>query len=337
MSITIEEDISLKDFTTFKIGGEAGYFVRVSSVLELKEAIDFAKKERLPYFILGGGSNVLVSDEGFSGLVIKMEMGGIKFSGNEVVAGAGVNWDELVAKTVEEGLFGLENLSLIPGTVGASAVQNIGAYGVEAKDKIAWVEAIDFETGELVFLTKEQCNFGYRTSLFKRPEGKKHIITRVAFSLSKNGILNTDYKDVSEYILKNNIKNITQKELREAIIYIRKNKLPDLNKLGTAGSFFKNPVISEELFLDLSQRFSGLSGKKTGDGMVKVPLAWIFDNICGFKGVRAGAVGVYENQALVLVNYGGAGSQDILALAEEMADSVKEKTGIDIEREVEII
>lgn len=371
----ILENIPLADLTTFKIGGPARYFCSVTDVGELKKAFDFVGKHKcpvsgLPVFILGGGSNVLVSDDGFPGLVIKMEIKGIKaeektISGGtvyNVTAGAGGMWDDLVAFTVGQGLVGLENLSLIPGTVGAAPVQNIGAYGAEVKDVISAVEVFNVETGESRTMTNAECHFGYRDSLFKKPEGRKYIITHVVFRLLKNAPLKTDYKDIQEYLTADNIQlttgdkgqntknkqSLTLEKLREIIINIRTNKLPDIKKNGTAGSFFKNPIISRQKYEELKQRHPDMPHFPVGTPVstsvspeasadVKISAAWLLDKLCGFKGYHDGSVGVYQNQALVLVNFGGARASDIIALAKKMADCVREKTGIELEKEVQIV
>jgi UDP-N-acetylmuramate dehydrogenase len=339
----ITEFIPLKYLTTFKIGGLARFFAVVTTMDELHEAVTYATTRSLPLFVLGGGSNILISDEGFEGLVIKLEIKGIEKndvdeSMVEVVAGAGENWDELVAFTVAEELYGLENLSLIPGNVGAAPVQNIGAYGVEVKDMVSWVETYDTSTGEVKKLTNAQCRFSYRDSTFKRARGKKHIITRVGFLLKKNGELNTKYKDIANYIKANEVKDITLQKVRDIVVDIRTKKLPDVTEVGTAGSFFKNPIISKEKYDELMKLYPEMpSYPSASAGEVKIPAAWILDNLCGFKGFREGDVGVYKNQALVLVNFGNASAKEIQNLADRMISCVKEKTGIELEKEVNII
>jgi UDP-N-acetylmuramate dehydrogenase len=342
----IQENIPLKNLTTFRIGGPARFFCVATTVEELQQAITFAKKNNLAIFPLGGGSNILVSDSGFSGLVIKIEIKGIQKTEEknnaenivEVIAGAGEDWDALVAYAVENNLHGIENLSLIPGTVGAAPVQNIGAYGMEAKDAIQNVEVVDLETGEVKNMSNAECLFSYRDSIFKKPEGKKYIITRVAFNLTTTGELITSYKDIAEYIKNNNLKpeEVTLKKIRDIVIDVRTKKLPDVKHIGTAGSFFKNPVISKSEFNNLKLKYPELPGRDAGDS-IKISAAWVLDNVCGFKGYKEGNVGVYKNQALVLVNFGNATSQEIKTLAEKMIESVKEKTGITLVPEVQVI
>ncbi len=349
----IKENIKLAPYTTFKIGGPARYFCVVSDEKELVEAIRFTKEKKLRFFILGAGSNILISDDGFDGLVVKNEIKGIERkakskkqkaqSGKSTVeddaeailtVGAGEDWEELVKKTVEDGLYGLENLSSIPGTVGAAPVQNIGAYGVDASMMIQFVRALDTETVKFADLSNENCAFSYRDSLFKREKGR-YAIASVTFVLSKNGRVNIEYKEVREYFAEKKNQNPSLAEVREAIVEIRKNKLPDWKHWGTAGSFFKNPVVSKESFAELKKKYPGLPGyPEPGDG-VKVSLGWILDKVCDAKGLVMGNASTYEKQALVLVAKPGASSVEVVNLANELMRRVKEKTGIAIEGEVD--
>ena len=335
----IQENVSLAPFTTFRIGGAARFFVHASSVADVEEALAFAEEKNLSIFILGGGSNILISDAGFDGLVIKNEIRGIteelQGDSTRIIAGAGESWDDLVKFAVEKkGLYGLENLSFIPGTVGAAPVQNIGAYGSEVKDTIEWVEVYNSKTKKIEKISNIECHFAYRDSVFKH-EKKHNVILRVAFLLQKNSKLSIDYKDVKKYF-EDRKSQPSLCGVRDAIVEIRKNKLPDTSKIGTAGSFFKNVTIPKNNYEDLLKKYP-LMPAFTQDQMVKVPTAWILDNVCGFKGVRRGEVGVYQNQALVLVNFGKGTAQEIKNLSNEMIASVKEKTGIVISPEVEFI
>ncbi|MEK9131397.1 MAG: UDP-N-acetylmuramate dehydrogenase [Patescibacteria group bacterium] len=338
--------VFLKDHTTFKIGGPAGDFVEVKNQKELVDAISSAINKKLPIFILGGGSNILLSDAGFDGTVIKIATTGIRYVADgmsvRVVAEAGESWDGLVADTVARGLFGLENLSGIPGTVGAAPIQNIGAYGVEVKDTIEWVEVLDKQTLETKRLSHADCQFAYRHSFFKTPPGKSLVVLRVCFLLKKNGTLNLVYKDIGEYGLKNNIEKFTLITLRQAILEIRKSKFPDLTQYGTAGSFFKNPIICQEHYDGLKKHWPNLPGfpmitSGASYPLVKVPLAWILDNICGLKGTREGTVGLFQNQPLVLTNFGGSTAKEVTDFSKKITALVLEKTGISIEPEVEYI
>ena len=370
----IQEHISLKELTTLKIGGVARYFVLAQSISELKEAIAFAKEKEVPFMILGGGSNILIHDSGFQGLVIKNEFKGIEYPSHRteteqergtdtklIIAGAGESWDELVATTVERELWGLENLSGIPGSVGATPVQNIGAYGAEIKDTLEWVEVFDAESGEVQRIANADCEFEYRDSIFKNPENKCLIITSVAFRLKTNGTPNLEYKDLKERF---KIQDSRFKkewpalaDIRKAVLEIRSKKFPDLTQFGTAGSFFKNPIISQEQFDKLKKQYPDLHGfslsysplrkgalPSSAGGMlassnqklmVKLPLAWILDNICNLKGYRKGNVALFEKQPIVLVNLGDATADEIKEFAEEIIACVKSKTGIDIEPEVQ--
>lgn len=357
----IQENISLAPFTTFRIGGAARFFVQARSVADIEAAAAFARRgtgrDGHRMIVLGGGSNVLVSDLGWDGLVIKMELKGIteetQGESVRVIAGAGEDWDSFVKYTVEErALYGLENLSLIPGTVGASPVQNIGAYGVEAKDAIDWVEVYDPATKKIETLSNAQCRFGYRDSIFKH-ERKNHVILRVAFLLRKNGKPLIGYKDLERFFTNRagHAGTPSLGEVRDAIIAIREKKFPDLSKTGTAGSFFKNVVIPRADHDELLKQYPAMPcfpiGAPDGAGdiaqdkvekpMVKVPTAWIMDNVCGFKGLRRGDVGVFENQAIVLVNFDKGTAQEVKTLADEMMASVKRKTGITISPEVEFV
>jgi UDP-N-acetylmuramate dehydrogenase len=336
----ITENQSLKELTTFKTGGNARYFCTVENEDELIQAIGFSKKNKIPFFILGGGSNILVSDNGFDGIVIKIEIKGIKYeeSDNKVkaIVGAGENWDNFVADTVDKGYYGLENLSLIPGTVGASPVQNIGAYGSEVKDTIESVYVLDVKEDEYKIFSNSECHFSYRDSIFKKEKGR-YIVISVTFNLQKEGKLNLSYKDVQDYFGKRQNSNPSLRQVRNAIIDIRTNKLPNLQEYGTAGSFFKNVIVSQSKARELLSKYPELIVHQINDKKVKIPLAWILDNVCGFKGKRKGNVGVYKNQALVLVNYGNASSNEVIDLAQEMVDSVYEKTGIEIFPEVEYV
>lgn len=338
----IQHEVSLKDHTTFKTGGFARLFCVVTTREELVEAVAYAQTEKISFYILGGGSNILVSEKGFDGLVIKIATQGISFTDRDVdtvcmSVEAGVSWDECVRVSVEHGLYGLENLSLIPGTVGAAPIQNIGAYGVEVKDSIESVEVFNIETKSFETILKEMCQFGYRDSLFKKKEGKKYIVVGVHFLLSKKEVLKTEYKDVQDYF-KENGGEVTLQSLRNAIIAIRTHKLPDVHILGTAGSFFKNPVVKKEIIENLQKDFPLIPMYPTEIvGYVKTSAAFLIDKIAGLKGVRDGDVGTYQNQALVLVNYGNATGEDVLAFAQKIQKEVLEKTGITIDPEVQTL
>ncbi len=336
-----KENISLKKFTTMKTGGNARYFFIVKNIKELKEAIFFAKQKKKNFFILGGGSNVIISDLGFAGVVIKMEISGISFKKvnrekEKVTAGAGVVWDKLVEETVNKNLYGLENLSLIPGSVGASPVQNIGAYGVEVENVIECVEILNTETMKVSIMTNKECLFDYRESFFKSKKGKKFVILNVTFNLQKNGKLKAGYKDIENYFKKNNIKP-TLNILRDAIIEIRTNKLPNIKKVGTAGSFFKNPIISNTKKEKLLKKYPNIKYFSVDGKAVKLSTAWLIDNIGNWKGVCIGDACVYENQALVIINKGESNTKEIISLANKIKNNIKEKTGIELEFEINTV
>ena len=341
----ILENVSLKELTTFKVGGRARYFCVAKTLENVAEAAAFASKQKRPLFVLGGGSNILVAGVGFPGLVMKMDILGVEFiekTGGqvEVIAGAGENWDDLVRLTVEKNLHGLENLSLIPGTVGAVPIQNIGAYDAEVASAISFVEIFDQQDSKIKILSKKACQFSYRDSVFKKPSGKNFIITRVGFLLKKTEkkiSFNTDYPDVREWLKREKISAPTVGDARRAIVEIRTKKLPNLAKVGTAGSFFKNPIITNVQFKKFKVLFPDLPGMVVGKNKVKIFLAWVLDKMCGLKGFSIGEVGLYKNQPLVMVNYGGATSEEIKLFAEKIATIVKEKTGLVIEREVEYV
>lgn len=334
----IEKDISLAPYTTFQIGGMASYFCKVNSIEELSEALTFARSKKLPIYVLGGGSNVLFSDAGFTGLVIQVNLRGIsvekKADSVYVTSAAGEEWDSFVEFTVKEGFWGLENLSLIPGTVGASPVQNIGAYGVEVMDLIESVRTIDAETGIERLFSGAECAFSYRDSIFKRPEYKKYIIVAATFKLSLQFRQRTSYKDIAQFFLAKGISSPTQKEIRDAVIEIRLGKFPDFSKTGTAGSYWKNPIIEKAEFDRLKVLFPELPSFPAGD-KIKIPLAWILDHVCKLKGYTDGTVGLYNKQPLVLVAEHGSSSEAVKAFSNRISALVKEKTGIVIEREVE--
>lgn len=336
--MTIQEHISLASYTTFKIGGPARFFCHATTDEDVVEAVTFAHAKNVLIFILGGGSNVLIGDEGFDGLVIHMGMSGIQqvAQGQKVLlsVAAGEQWDTFVEYVVERGLYGVENLSAIPGTVGAAPVQNIGAYGAEVAQAIFAVHALDTHGMKFVDLGNPECLFSYRESMFKKEKGR-YIITRVDFLLDSNGSVNTSYKDVSEYFAHKKNTTPTLKDVREAVIDIRWGKLPDWKLWGTAGSFFKNPIISANDFMRLKQMYPELPGYPEPNGRIKVSLGWILDKVCDAKGMCKGNACVYEKQALVLVSKPGATSEEVVALAQELMACVKEKTGIIIEGEVE--
>jgi len=325
----IEENVPLAPLTTFCIGGAAKYFVRVRNVEELKQSLDYARDHNLATLVLGGGSNVLISDDGFDGLVIKIEMAGVERDGDTLIAEAGENWDNLVARAVADGLWGIENLSGIPGTAGAAPVQNIGAYGSEIKNTLAWVDAFDTRSGTVARLNNTECAFGYRTSRFKKEPGR-FVIVRAAFALDKNGAPNASYKDLA------GISKFNLGEVRKKVLEVRAGKFPDLKKEGTAGSFFLNPVVSGQKAAGLLAEYPDLPHFKAENG-VKVSLAWLLDRALGIKGLSVGGARLFERQPLVISAERAARSRDVAELARKVADLVRDKLQITIEPEVKII
>ncbi len=335
----LRENVSLASYTTMRVGGNARYFSSVHTDDEVHEAILFARTKSLPFFILGGGSNIVFSDEGFAGVVIKIEIPGVIFQekGDYVVieVGAGVLWDQLVLESVTRGLWGIENLSAIPGTVGAAPVQNIGAYGVEVKDTVEWVRVYDTHKNIFTILSRDECGFSYRMSIFKKPAGKKFIVTKIALRLSKNGIPNLNYGDIAKYFSGRSPETISVLEMREAIVNIRAKKLPNPNILPNAGSFFKNPVISKDSYLKIQNMFPNIPGHQEG-GRVKLSAARLIE-ACGWKGIRRKDAGVTKEHALVIANYGSASARDIKELADTVTRDVFARTGVTLLPEVEFV
>jgi UDP-N-acetylmuramate dehydrogenase len=336
-----QENELLAPYTTFGIGGATRYMMTIGSLEELREAAAFAIQKNSVIVVLGGGSNMLVSDNGFEGLVIKNEIKGIveKKEGDTVFveAGAGESWDDLVAYAVQRGYGGLENLSAIPGTVGAAPIQNIGAYGVEVKSVIESVKVFDPFLGQEKVFSNADCAFSYRDSMFKHPDGKHLIVTSVVFRLSASFVPNLSYKDVKEYFAARNNTTPSIQEVRDAVTEIRRGKFPDLSEVGTAGSFWKNPIVSVAFFEKLATRYPDMPSFEAGEGLRKIPLAWILDRVCKLKGYAYGKARLFERQPLVVVAEKGASFYDVQACAEHVEDVVLETTGIDIEKEVFVL
>jgi len=329
----VEEHIPLAPHTTFHIGGPARFFVRVSTIDELIEALSYAHSQHIPFLILGGGSNMLISDEGFAGLVIKIELKGISVKGDMYIAQAGEVWDDLTLRACTEGLWGIENLSGIPGTVGAAPIQNIGAYGVELKDSLAWVEAIDTKNNTLVRLTPHECDFGYRTSLFKK-NLNRYVIVRVALALSSSGTPKLSYKDLAQAAQTQSLRD--PRTIREAVLSIRSKKFPDLAVAGTAGSFFLNPIVSSQKAEELLKLYPGLPAFSAQGGM-KISLAWLLDHALHVKDLSVGSARVFERQPLVIVAEKNAHAGDVFALQEKISSLVLEMFGISLQPEVRIV
>ncbi|MEM9671606.1 MAG: UDP-N-acetylmuramate dehydrogenase [Bacteroidota bacterium] len=336
--------VSLKAYNTFGINSTAQYFAEVSSVAELQELLGDEQWQRTPKLILGGGSNLLFTSH-FNGLVIKIGIGGIEVVEENhqevwIKVGAGENWHQLVIYCIERVWGGIENLSLIPGTVGAAPMQNIGAYGVEIKDVFESLEAVEISSGNVRSFSTEDCKFGYRESVFKNIYKGQFIITSVVFRLNKQPLLNTSYGAIKEVLVerlgKDNLNSASIRDVSDAVIHIRQSKLPDPAEIGNAGSFFKNPVVPASKFEALKQEYRNVPGYPVSETEVKVPAGWLIEQ-AGWKGKRFGEVGVHDRQALVLVNHGGATGEAVKKLAYDIQQSVQEKFGILIQPEVNMV
>jgi UDP-N-acetylmuramate dehydrogenase len=333
----IQKNFSLQPFNTFGLDATAKLFAKVSDV---KELVTFLEINKAPLFILGGGSNILLTKD-INALVLKNEIKGIEIVREfkncvHVAVGGGENWHQFVLWAIREKLGGIENLSLIPGTVGASPIQNIGAYGVELKDVFVKLEAIHLDTGKKQIFYKKDCHFGYRDSIFKKSLKGKVLISKVVFRLSKTPKINSSYGDIQTILKEKNIKTPSIKDVSDAVIQIRSSKLPDPAVLGNAGSFFKNPEISARSFQKLKIRFPNIVYYNLPTGKVKIPAGWLIEH-SGWKGKKIGNTGNHAQQALVIVNYGAATGEEIKTHAERVIASVDETFGIKLSAEVNII
>jgi UDP-N-acetylmuramate dehydrogenase len=337
----IEENVSLKGYNTFGIDASARYFCSITNEDELRSLLqtDLYKNEKI--LILGGGSNILFTKD-FNGLVIKADLKGIHIvdENDETIrinAMSGEIWHDFVVHCVNHGWGGIQNLSLIPGTVGAAPIQNIGAYGIELKEVVHEVSGIDLISGEAKSFLNHECAFGYRESIFKHQLKEKFFISSVTLSLTKkNHIINISYGAIKDTLKEMNISEPSLKSISDTVIHIRKSKLPDPAQLGNAGSFFKNPVISLIHYQSLQKAFPEIPGYHSVNQEVKVPAGWLIEQ-CGWKGKRINNIGVHAHQALVIVNYGNANGKEILQLATQIISSVKEKFYIHLIPEVNII
>ncbi|MBL4623937.1 MAG: UDP-N-acetylmuramate dehydrogenase [Flavobacteriales bacterium] len=335
----IEQNISLKAYNTFGIDVKTKLFARFSSVEELAE-LHSDERFQETRFILGGGSNVLLTQD-FDGLVLKNEIIGKEILQEDdshliIKVGAGETWHDFVMYCVENNYAGVENMSLIPGSVGAAPMQNIGAYGVELKSVFVSLDAFHIESGEMHVYNNEACKFGYRESIFKNSHKGLYIITSVAFQLNKKPVFNTSYGAISQELKRMGVTDLSVKSISDAVINIRRSKLPDPKEIGNSGSFFKNPVISNELFEKVKQNHPQVASYPNGNMHTKIAAGWLIEQ-AGWKGKTIGNYGVHKNQALVLVNYGGATGSQIYDLSQEIIDSVNAKFGIELQREVNII
>jgi len=337
VSFTLISEQSLRALNTFGIAVTACHFTRLTELADLPALLDSAPYQQGPVLWLGGGSNLLLTRD-YPGLVVKVDLRGIRVLADDgdtvlVEAAAGETWHDFVCHTLAEGWAGLENLSLIPGTVGAAPIQNIGAYGVEVKDTLDSVVCADLANGgtELI-LANANCRFGYRDSVFKHEMAGRLLVTAVRFRLSRSSTLKTGYGDIQRELDAQGIAAPTAQDVARAVIAIRQSKLPDPAALGNAGSFFKNPVIDAEAAAALLARFPTLPHYPAPGGQVKLAAGWLIDQ-AGLKGYRQGAAGVHEKQALVLVNHGGASGSEIRALAQHVQDTVRAHYGVELEPE----
>lgn len=339
--MNIQENISLKPYNTFGLDANSQQFVSVISIEELQKVLQSEKAKSQPLFVLGGGSNILLTKD-VEGLTLKVEIEGIEVveeTDNHVLVkvGAGVVWHDFVLYSLAKDWGGIENLSLIPGTVGAAPMQNIGAYGVEIKEVFEKLHAVNRITGEIEVFDKDACQFGYRESIFKNTSKNKYVIAEVYFRLTKqNHHLNTTYGAIEDTLKEMGIKNPTIQDVSRAVIAIRQSKLPDPKKIGNSGSFFKNPTIDKIDYEQLKIDYPDMPGYQLPENMVKVPAGWLIEQ-CGWKGFRENDIGIHKNQALVLVNYGGGRGNDLWQLAQQVQASVRKKFGIELSPEVNVI
>jgi UDP-N-acetylmuramate dehydrogenase len=336
----IYKNIPLKKYNSFGLEYMADCMIHIRTEKEATALFNETANMGKPQLILGGGSNILFTSD-FKGTILYPELGGIKIEENDkgngsviVSAGAGVNWDDLVEWTVAKGFGGLENLSLIPGRVGATPVQNIGAYGVEVSESIVKVKTISTDDGSQCIFGNEECGFGYRNSIFKKDKKNRFLVTRVYYKLTTSPSLNLFYDSLRQEV--NMLGNENLRNVRQAVIKIRRSKLPDPELIGNAGSFFKNSVVTSSVAERLKKEYPEMPVYEETEGYKKLASGWLID-MCGWKGKRIGDAGVHEKQALVLINYGKATGKEIYDLSEEIRKSVNNKFGVDLEREVEVI
>ena len=337
--MNIQNDYSLLSHNTFGMNVKASVFIEYASVEELKEVLSGGKLEGKEWMHIGGGSNLLFTAD-YPGVILHSAIKGhevLEENESEVIVrvGAGEVWDDFVAYAVSKGWYGAENLSLIPGEVGASAVQNIGAYGVEAKDLIVQVEAIEVATGMERVFNNEECGYAYRESVFKSSLKRRFVLTKVSYRLKKTPCYHLDYGNVRAELEKNGCA-LTLENVRQTIIRIRESKLPDPKVQGNAGSFFMNPIIPRARFEALQKEYPQMPHYEVDADRIKIPAAWMIDQ-CGWKGKRLGRAGVHDKQALVLVNVGGATGEEVIRLSEEIQKSVSDTFGIRILPEVNFI
>ena len=328
-------DYNLLAHNTFGIDAHCSRFLEYETTAEAQQVAEILRETSLPYLIIGGGSNLLLTRD-FPGIVVHSAVKGWDIAGCRMACGSGETWDDIVEASLRNGLYGAENLSLIPGEVGASVVQNIGAYGAEAKDFIREVHAVDITTGRLCIIDRNDCQYGYRQSRFKQEWKNRFLITMVIYEFSKTFEPRLDYGNIRSELERQGISNPTAQQLRQVIIDIRQAKLPDPKVHGNAGSFFMNPVVSRQKYEELAAQYPTMPHYTVDSEHEKIPAGWMIDQ-CGWKGRSLGRAGVHDKQALVLVNRGGATGQEIVDLCNAIRADVKERFGIDIHPEVNVI
>ena len=328
-------DYNLLAHNTFGIDAHCSRFLEYETTAEAQQVAEILRETSLPYLIIGGGSNLLLTRD-FPGIVVHSAVKGWDIAGCRMACGSGETWDDIVEASLRNGLYGAENLSLIPGEVGASVVQNIGAYGAEAKDFIREVHAVDITTGRLCIIDRNDCQYGYRQSRFKQEWKNRFLITMVIYGFSQTFEPRLDYGNIRSELERQGISNPTAQQLRQVIIDIRQAKLPDPKVQGNAGSFFMNPVVSRQKYEELAAQYPMMPHYTIDSEHEKIPAGWMIDQ-CGWKGRSLGRAGVHDKQALVLVNRGGATGQEIVDLCNAIRTDVKERFGIDIHPEVNVI
>ena len=328
-------DYSLKRHNTFGIDAKCSRFLQYNNDEEAREAARILRESGQPYLIIGSGSNLLLTRD-FDGIVVRSALRTAMFDSDRLLCGSGLNWDDTVDQCIRHGCYGAENLSLIPGDVGACAVQNIGAYGVEAKDIIERVWAVEIATGETRLFTREECQYGYRYSRFKGEWRNLYLITQVDFRLSREFRPRLDYGNIRAELERRGISEPTARQLRDVIIDIRRAKLPDPEVTGNAGSFFMNPVVARSVYEELQARYPDMPHYYVDEQHEKIPAGWLIEQ-CGWKGRRLGRAGVHDRQALVLVNLGGATGAEILTLCQAIQQDVSRQFGISLTPEVNIV
>ncbi|HET9098214.1 MAG TPA: UDP-N-acetylmuramate dehydrogenase [Candidatus Saccharimonadales bacterium] len=337
------EDVALSGYSTMGLGGRASYLAEVSSKDEIVKAVIWAKSYGLNCIMIGGGSNIIWKDEGFQGLVIVNQIKGYSVYDEDetnkyVTVGAGELWDSVVERSVSQGLTGIEALSLIPGSAGATPIQNVGAYGQDISQTLTTVEAFDAQENKIVVIPASECQFGYRTSRFKTTDKNRYFITAITLHLMKANPSPPFYSSLAAYLESNHITSYTPQTIREGVIYIRSNKLPDPKRIRNTGSFFSNPIVPESLLIELTDKYSSVPHWPAGQGLIKLSAAWLIEQ-AGLKGVHDKETGMstWPTQPLVLVNDEATSTADLIKFRDKVIDTVKAKFGVTLEQEPELL